>query len=127
MFDWLALDGPSKKEDDGGIEFEGVHIDDDPTTGMVVMRGFLFLPEDGPQMHPAFKIDSTISGDNGSSVMSGDLNTNSLTTQTNNKSSRRVTLFEGKRILFSFNQNFLCCLISDSYRTIHLWTTLFFH
>lgn len=107
------LDGPFKKEDDGGIEFEGVHIDDDPTAGMVVMRGFLFLPEDVPQIRPVFKIDATGCDDSNSSDTNND---NSLTTQAINKSSRRVTLFEGKLSTSSISSiDRRCCSNIDLY------------
>lgn len=92
------LDGPNKNDpDEGGIEFEGVHIDDDPTASMVVMRRFLFYTEDSPQMkQPVFKIEKLV---NGGSMSSNGLSNidNTLTTATN-KSSRRVTLFEGRSL-----------------------------
>lgn len=89
-------DGPNKNDpDEGGIEFEGVHIDDDPTASMVVMRRFLFYTEDSPQMKPpAFKIEKLSNGDTTSTNGLSNMD-NTLTTVTN-KSSRRVTLFEGK-------------------------------
>lgn len=91
------LHGPSKNDpDEGGIVFEGVHIDDDPTASMVVMRRFLFYNDDTPHVKPpVFKIDKTLT--NGDSIMSsnGLNNENTLTLSTvTNKSSRRVTLFE---------------------------------
>lgn len=90
------LDGPNKNDpDEGGIEFEGVHIDDDPTASMVVMRRFLFYTEDSPQIkQPVFKIEKLVNGDSVSSNGLSNMN-NTLTTATN-KSSRRVTLFEGR-------------------------------
>lgn len=97
------LHGPKKGEDDGGIEFEGVHIDDDPSAGMVVMRGFLFLPEDVPQIRPVFKIDTTGINDNNSSINGDTNNDDSLTVQTISKSSRRVTVFEDN--MFSSGNN----------------------
>ncbi|KAG9511202.1 putative sodium/calcium exchanger 7, partial [Fragariocoptes setiger] len=86
-----SMHGAPDKEEDGGIEFEGVHIDDDPMAGMVVMRGFLFLPEDAPQLKPIFKIDKI----DESTFVNGNSNTATMmNTNVTNKSSRRVTLFE---------------------------------
>lgn len=90
------LHGPSKKDsDETGIEFEGVYLDDDPTASMVVMRRFLFLTDDAPQMKPpAFKIDNRSENSimsNGHSNLSNMDNTLTVATQ---KSGRRVTLFE---------------------------------
>lgn len=88
------IHGPSKKDTDGGgIEFEGVHLDDDPTASMVVMRRFLFLDDDAPLKKPpaSFRVDDLANGETVSSIV----NNNNLTVQTS-KSSRRVTLFEGK-------------------------------
>lgn len=92
------LHGPSKNDpDEGGIVFEGVHIDDDPTASMVVMRRFFFYNDDSPQSKPpVFKIDKTIpNGDPivGNNCLTTTDNTLTLSTMTN-KSSRRVTLFE---------------------------------
>jgi Ca2+/Na+ antiporter len=101
------LHGPSKKEleETGGIEFEGVYIDDDPTASMVVMRRFLFYDADAlpPQpaatslrLPPSLKIDKTDSSPNGTdSTSANGANDNTLTVATQ-KSSRRVTLFEGE-------------------------------
>lgn len=88
-------DGPSKKDSDGGgIEFEGVHIDDDPTASMVVMRRFLFYTEDSPQMKPpVFKIDKSLGADESSTNGLNLEDTLTLSSVTN-KSLRRVTLFE---------------------------------
>lgn len=90
------LHGPSKKDkDEDKIEFEGVHMDDDPTASMVVMRRFLFLDDDAPMKKPppASKVDedALANGDTVSSIAA----TNTLTVHTT-KSSRRVTLFEGR-------------------------------
>lgn len=91
------LHGPNKKDqNEGGIEFEGVYIDDDPTASMVVMRRFLFYDDDvAPHQTkaPVFKVDKIAA--NGDTVMTNCLNDNSLTVATQ-KSSRRVTLFEGE-------------------------------
>lgn len=73
-----------------------MHIDDDPTASMVVMRRFLFYTDDSPQLKPpVFKIEKSLA--NGDSISSNGLNTdNTLTLSTvTNKSARRVTLFEG--------------------------------
>lgn len=79
------IHGPSKKDSEkNGIEFEGVHIDDDPTASMVVMRRFLFLDDDAPLKKPPNSLET---------VSSVGANINNLTVQTS-KSSRRVTLFE---------------------------------
>lgn len=69
-------------------------MDDDPNASMVVMRRFLFYTDDLPQptKPPVFKIEKSMA--NGDSVSSLNME-NTLTTATN-KSSRRVTLFEGK-------------------------------
>lgn len=62
---------------------------------MVVMRRFLFLNDDAPPMKsPSFRIEKESIKENVSS--NGLTNENTLTTVTN-KSSRRVTLFEGKK------------------------------
>lgn len=89
------LHGPSKKDpDEGGIEFEGVHIDDDPTASMVVMRRFLFLNDEIPQPRaPTFKIEKALANGCDTISSNGLYPDNTLTTATN-KSSRRVTLFE---------------------------------
>lgn len=85
---------------EGGIEFEGVHIDDDPAASMVVMRRFLFYNSDDLHQFkvPSLKVDKiaisggdTISADGSNNLM----DSTNLTTVTN-KSARRVTLFEGK-------------------------------
>lgn len=91
----LSSDGPAKKDSkDGGIEFEGVHIDDDPTASMVVMRRFLFYRDEDPKFSlPTLKVDGL--GDNLSVNCIN--NENSLTKS--NKSGRRVTLFEGESII----------------------------
>lgn len=104
------LHGPPKGapgDEDGGIEFEGVHIDDDPTASMVVMRRFLFLKEDDfyqpppPQISslrvPTLKLDKT---DSLGTIVAGRLSAaspegdNSNTITTTASKSRRVTLFE---------------------------------
>lgn len=89
------LHGPSKADqEEGGIEFEGVYIDDDPTASMVVMRRFLFYNDDAlapAHRPPTFKVDKITNGD----TLTSSINDNSLTIATQ-KSSRRVTLFEGK-------------------------------
>lgn len=98
------LHGPSKKDrEEGCIEFEGVYIDDDPTASMVVMRRFLFYDDDiAPARPPTFKVNkisgSSNCGDTISSIVGNGTSgaDNSLTCATQ-KSSRRVTLFEGKR------------------------------
>lgn len=94
------LHGPAKKDpDEGGIEFEGVYLDDDPTASMVVMRRFLFYSEDSPQLQPehakvpSFKVEkSPNAGDTVST--NGGINMDDTLTTVTNKSSRRVTLFE---------------------------------
>lgn len=73
------LHGPSKngKDGEGGIEFEGIYIDDDPTASMVVMRRFLFHDAEDilpPQPPP---VESNVE-------------------PVQRKSSRQVTLFQGK-------------------------------
>ena len=101
----LRTDGPAKKDlDEGGIEFEGVHIDDDPTASMVVMRRFLFYTEDAPQHttttttnKPIFKIEKAIANGDTISISASNID-NTLTTVTH-KSSRRVTLFEGRYLM----------------------------
>lgn len=101
------LHGPSKKEleEEGGIEFEGVYIDDDPTASMVVMRRFLFYDADAlpPQptnstlrVPPSLKVDKTDSNEI-DSISANGLSDNTLTVATQ-KSSRRVTLFEGESL-----------------------------
>lgn len=89
------LHGPSKKDkEEGGIEFEGVYIDDDPTASMVVMRRFLFYEDDAPQNKPpALKVDRLAIA-NGDTVSMAAIQDNNLTVATQ-KSGRRVTLFEG--------------------------------
>jgi len=103
------LHGPSNKDsDEGGIEFEGVYIDDDPTASMVVMRRFFHYDDDeyyySQQENqttrssranlnaPTLKIDKLASA-NGDTISA--INDNNLTVATQ-KSSRRVTLFEGE-------------------------------
>lgn len=92
------LHGPAKKDsDEGGIEFEGVHIDDDPTASMVVMRRFLFYTEDSPYHHktPTMKVDRSNSNGNGLvSRLKVPTENSNLSTGSANKSGRRVTLFE---------------------------------
>lgn len=101
------LHGPSKKEaEEGGIEFEGVHIDDDPTASMVVMRKFLFYDADAlpPAVKPpTFRLDksSLANGANGANEASANgadavSNSDQTLTVATQKSSRRVTLFEGE-------------------------------
>ena len=94
-------DGSSKKDsDEGGIEFEGVYIDDDPTASMVVMRRFLFYNDDthvAPQVRaPTFKVEKTSCLANGDTISNNGLNPDNSVTTKSNKSARRVTLFEGK-------------------------------
>lgn len=93
------LHGPDKKDpNEGGIEFEGVHLDDDPTASMVVMRRFLFYTDDAPQFKPPiFKVEKTGCLTNGGDTISSNgINMDNTLTTVTNKSSRRVTLFEGE-------------------------------
>lgn len=81
-----------------------MHIDDDPTASMVVMRRFLFYTEDSPQMKPpAFKIEKLVNEDSVSSNALSNMDT--TLTSSMNKSARRVTLFEGKFDCKTTNQN----------------------
>lgn len=91
------IHGPNKRDkDEEKIEFEGVHMDDDPTASMVVMRRFLFLDDEAPlrKPSPSLKVDGSglVNGETISTIAAA----NTLTVQMA-KSSRRVTLFEGKQ------------------------------
>lgn len=104
----ICSDGDDKGE--SGIEFEGVHIDDDPNAGMVVMRGFFFLQDTitPPPLKPIFRIEKTSdladSSSNDISIIQNNL------TATTNKSARRVTLFEGLLFVLKLPLYFMACL-----------------
>lgn len=96
------VDGVDRKELEagGGIEFEGVHIDDDPQASMVVMRRFLFYNADeGPHFRglpPSLRLDKSAVDGNSLGGVSGDAISNTNLTTATVKSARRVTLFEGE-------------------------------